>query len=565
MSDLTSQKPETSSRGSGDDRSDVVRGAYQPVGKVDIAAIRRQAKESGSMKDDRPEPVKGAYEPIGKVDIASIRSRAQPPQHNESTPPAVSPAQTGASSRSDASDSQPKSLADRSSAFSHWERISALPKPKVSNKFGGASSFAGTKAPTPGGFESKPVQSGSTQVGTASRTFADEGGKTPAQIWAEKKARQRGDSGGGEAPKTTPVTSQTSGGSGAGGWESGYSGKKWGSVPTTRTGQSAASSSRPEEEGAREEPSSPPSGGVSAIRDRFKNTRPMTGPSAAEEGASPPPMNLSSKPNAGIQIPPPPAQPQKSEPPSPEIRPSSPIRVAQPVARTNEKEMEAPEERFSAPPMPTASMTHSIPQEEEETEEEEQQIGGHEQARAAAETVVDTSSAIGAAEQGGKRALIQYDYEKQEDNELELREGELVTNIDMVDEDWWMGQNAAGEKGLFPSNYVELVEDDAPVGSAAVQTSSHEPAASPAANTAPAGPTATAQYDYEAAEENELSFPDGAKITNVVSANVRKQFCCLCPADKDNRSFQTMTGGLENTVASRDCFLPIMFSLTSNS
>ena len=29
--------------------------------------------------------------------------------------------------------------------------------------------------------------------------------------------------------------------------------------------------------------------------------------------------------------------------------------------------------------------------------------------------------------------------------------------------------------------------------------------------------TATAQYDYDAAEDNELSFPDGAKITDIVS------------------------------------------------
>ena len=40
----------------------------------------------------------------------------------------------------------------------------------------------------------------------------------------------------------------------------------------------------------------------------------------------------------------------------------------------------------------------------------------------------------------------------------------------------------------------------------------------PAAAEAPSsqGQTATTLYDYEAAEGNELSFPEGAKITNVV-------------------------------------------------
>ena len=60
--------------------------------------------------------------------------------------------------------------------------------------------------------------------------------------------------------------------------------------------------------------------------------------------------------------------------------------------------------------------------------------------------------------QGGHEAIAQFDYEKDEENELELRDGERVYSIDMVDEDWWMGENSRGEKGLFPSNYVELVE-----------------------------------------------------------------------------------------------------------
>jgi len=97
-----------------------------------------------------------------------------------------------------------------------------------------------------------------------------------------------------------------------------------------------------------------------------------------------------------------------------------------------------------------------------------------------------------------------YDYEKAEGNEIDLVEGQYVTNIDMVDEDWWMGTNHLGETGLFPSNYVEVVEE-AEHPTAAPASQAPEPAARsvPSAPApAAAGPTATALYDYEAAEDN---------------------------------------------------------------
>jgi hypothetical protein len=112
----------------------------------------------------------------------------------------------------------------------------------------------------------------------------------------------------------------------------------------------------------------------------------------------------------------------------------------------------------------------------------------------------------------GKRALIVYDYEKGEDNEVELREGEYVTDIDMVDEDWWMGTNSQGERGLFPANYVEPVEGDDNDADEAPPLPSHpsardepEPAAPPRQAANNAGPTATAIYEYDAAEDNDGS------------------------------------------------------------
>ena len=179
--------------------------------------------------------------------------------------------------------------------------------------------------------------------------------------------------------------------------------------------------------------------------------------------------------------------------------------------------------------MPTKSLAAAVPDEDDLTDEP----AGHDPARAAGEAAAaatfgeEATMAVGRsdASQGGKRALVQYDYEKAEDNELELREGEYVINIDMVDDDWWMGQNSSGETGLFPSNYVELVDDAeeaaqgaGPVPVATDPTSSKDtPADGDGATTRP---WAIAQYDYEAAEDNELTFAEGAKITDLVSRHL---------------------------------------------
>ncbi len=66
----------------------------------------------------------------------------------------------------------------------------------------------------------------------------------------------------------------------------------------------------------------------------------------------------------------------------------------------------------------------------------------------------------------------------------------------------------------MPSNYLEEIGDDGPSAAPAPAPVVHQPA--PAAASAK-GATATALYDYEAGEDNELSFPEGAIISNLVS------------------------------------------------
>lgn len=606
MRELAAQIPEISKlnesrpdEAAGD--RNVVKGGYQPVGKVDIAALRRQAQIADETKDDRPVVVKGSYEPVGKVDIAAIRARAQKPSEDSGvTRGGFSPAPTAPTFRSGGRDPDQSRDTDHAAASLASERLTSLPKPKVGKGFGsGASNFTGTKAPTPGGFGSAPQKTSVAPPVGVGRTFADQGGKTPAQLWAEKKAHERGTSGTNEdrsqpsavAP-TSPMLSQKSGG---GEWRSKYEGKSWAPVQTPRAGQSQGTVSQQHtgDDDQKDAPTSPV-GGVSAIRDRFKDASPMGAPHGSGDlpPASPPPLDTSSKPNAGHRIPipglpnrpsqshereeeadveeqqtsklpSPPQQPPRSPTPPtpPALDRGSPIRVALPVGRGRELEIEdARDEQFSPPPaMPSRSLAQVVPQEDDLTEEPL----AHDPARGAGEAVAAATfgndavdSANPGARQSGKRALVQYDYEKAEDNELELKEGEYVINIEMVDDDWWMGQNTHGESGLFPSNYVELVEEPDDDGA-------HDDQPSRPPDASRQGATATALYDYEAAEGNELSFPENAKITDVVGAQYIRYYS-VSRLTFTYRNFPTKIGGLESMPANKVFFLPIMSAWTND-
>ncbi|KAK3394851.1 hypothetical protein B0H63DRAFT_60198 [Podospora didyma] len=498
-----------------DQLKDVVKGGYQPVGKVDIASIRSQAR---NVHDDRPNIVKGAYEPVGKVDIAAIRARAQ------------RPAEAGAEDEP----APPKNLADRSAAFAQAERLTELPKPKVTKKFG-VSTFTSTKAPTPVGLGlGAPTVPAPPPVGAASRTFADQGGKTPAQIWAEKKGKQAG----AVSPAiTSPITAQRSGvtspitaeKSGSE-WKSGYTGKSWGPVNTTNFGRGGVETNKTGETDRSEpEPPASPAGGISALRDKFKDAAPIgvaarsaPGPPArSDEEPAPPPLPTGSRPSGGFALPGLPSRPaaanqeEEEENEKDASEPSSPVRVAMPVPRSVVPEFEPPAERLAPRPVP---VPQELPREEDLPEEDEAQDPRSTAAEVANQSVGPAAeSHVGSG--GGQRALVQYDYEKAEENEIELREGEYVTNIEMIDDDWWMGTTSQGEVGLFPSNYVEIVGDEDGDTPEVHVVGPPPPAAAPTQpepeQDAAGGSTATAQFDYEAAEDNELSFPEGAKITEL--------------------------------------------------
>ncbi|XP_064465919.1 drebrin-like protein [Ornithodoros turicata] len=57
----------------------------------------------------------------------------------------------------------------------------------------------------------------------------------------------------------------------------------------------------------------------------------------------------------------------------------------------------------------------------------------------------------------GLRARALYDYQAADDTEISFDPDDIITHIEQIDEGWWQGLGPDGTYGLFPANYVELV------------------------------------------------------------------------------------------------------------
>ncbi|KAG0349276.1 hypothetical protein BGZ54_004399, partial [Gamsiella multidivaricata] len=184
-------------------------------------------------------------------------------------------------------------------------------------------------------------------------------------------------------------------------------------------------------------------------------------------------------------------------------------------------------------------------QEEEEEEarrlqEEEEERSRQVKATTAAPQAVDHGVEDVHAHTGGApdsvSAIVLYSYEKAEENEMSLIEGETIINVTELDVGWWSGESIDGTRsGLFPANYVEVIEQSqeqaAPVAAATTATKQHDDehhayAAQDAHEPTSAGhataddalsgkPTAVALYDYNAGEPNEISFSEGDIIKDI--------------------------------------------------
>ena len=53
-------------------------------------------------------------------------------------------------------------------------------------------------------------------------------------------------------------------------------------------------------------------------------------------------------------------------------------------------------------------------------------------------------------------ALVQYEYEAGEDDELSLAVGDVISNVVKQDGGWWEGE-LNGKRGVFPDNFVKVL------------------------------------------------------------------------------------------------------------
>lgn len=362
--------------------------------KTDVHGKIPSANPEPISRTGAVEPVKSSYQPIGRPDINALRAEAQtenPSLSAQGTGTAYKPVEV------------PKtgSLADRMAAFtgnaSKSEDTTTRPR-NVSNplasRYGGAVGGSKPAVPSGGVRESKAI-------GGLAKNFGSADGKTPAQQWAERKARERGESIP-EPVKEAPVKATT------------YDER---------------------------EPGESDRDGVSAIRSRFGAVSMDDAPTEAPKPVS---------------VPTPPHMPTRAETPEP----------VEEHQEENEDEYEQPQvvQARAMPPLPNTGsrpVVSSMPQpptmpgrindDEEEEEEQEEQ------------------------EKETRTPEVHYEPEREP------------------------SPDPVPVKNSFKDQLAQTI------GGGGAAPMSH---AVPASHTKSSKPTAKALYDYEAAEDNELSFEE---------------------------------------------------------
>ncbi|ODV59708.1 uncharacterized protein ASCRUDRAFT_77051 [Ascoidea rubescens DSM 1968] len=454
------------------------------------------------------------------------------------------------------------SESSKTSQLPQSKKLFLLPKPKivnsVSDKFKPVQSAPSYKSYSNKNYIDNKIDQKDKIISGASRNFAASNGKTPAQIWAEKHGKY--DS---SFKSDSPVKSSLAENkneipskrndfqfnkiSNLGNKFDNLSVNSTNETDNENTHENTHDSIHDNERVSIKVPIAvtstnsssflpPPSGPSIPKRDNSSFLPPPPGPSLPKKDnstflSSPTsPSNLKSSGSGVSSTPQPPSSlPKREEPKYEEIDSSS--------------EDENPQQLISQPPPPvlpsrtyqsedpkSLDLSNKVPAKDTTPSVAIAAVGVAAVSSVVANTAVSSSSKNGNT--NNIIAFALYDYDKSDEDEIEFKEGEKITEILFTDADWWQGKNAKGEVGVFPSAYVELekkLSDDEIADKIAEyqsqfeidqQTEEEKSELEPEEKELIAGQTETDQscvaiYDYAAQEPNELSFNDGDKIINV--------------------------------------------------
>lgn len=145
------------------------------------------------------------------------------------------------------------------------------------------------------------------------------------------------------------------------------------------------------------------------------------------------------------------------EPSAPALPPKT--STQEPKEKEKEPVSSIPQPPKRTEPEDTEEQDQDEEEDEEDAEEVEEPAAPSLPSRSAVAPPPPARRSVEPAKPAGPSALAEYDYEAAEENELTFSENDKIINIDFVDDDWWLGElEKSGEKGLFPSNYVTLNE-----------------------------------------------------------------------------------------------------------
>jgi len=153
---------------------------------------------------------------------------------------------------------------------------------------------------------------------------------------------------------------------------------------------------------------------------------------------------------------------------APPVKPSPPAPVIVSEATPCVTSEDAPGQDDIAPPPPAFDSSPV------KTEEEPSSVGLHRASPAKVDVqedkveeevteedaeIAETNTANTNMESYGTCAVALYDYEAADETEISFDPGQIISHIDQIDPGWWQGLGPDGNYGLFPANYVDIIDN----------------------------------------------------------------------------------------------------------